>query len=109
MKITKRCMLCGADVELFNAEKIGDVWDPPDGLPPITVVDESELGWWFAMCPECDYEYDVEFVEDWVEGKIDAFVVSMETADEVRSFLRSILTDCPEAREIAQEVLKEQR
>ena len=107
MIIKKRCMFCGAEVELFKAEKIGDSWTAPFQGKVYVIENEGELGWWDTECKECDYYYEYEAVEEWAEGKIDAFIASLQDADEVRSYIKAILTDCPEAREIARGVLEE--
>jgi len=98
-KVVKPCLRCGKPVEFGYVEK-GDVDER--GIP----FEDDELGWWGSQCEHCGQEYDCEFVEARMNGKLFGFVVGLDDEDHIRNWLRILLTECPEAQEIAREVLR---
>jgi len=104
--IMKSCIRCGGNVTLVYVEK------PGEEIPPIvswlsepTTADFTEVGWWHADCLNCGLYYSPEQVENWALGRIEAFTADLQSGDDVRGFLSTLLKQCPEAREIARREL----
>jgi len=106
--VKKKCMSCNSGVTLLCIEKIGEEIPPAfaNGRKGVKAEDE-DVGWWDAECPNCTMYYPIETVEKWVQRDIEAFKVNIESADDLKQFLRAIVRDCPEAREIIKSELSD--
>lgn len=102
MRIAKRpCLMCGDLMDLIYIEK-SDIGHMIEGIE----IDEEDVGWWSANCPKCGMHYDYEYVEARMNGELFGFLVPLDDEEKIRHWLRALLSECPEAREIAREVLE---
>jgi len=100
-KETRACLLCGHPVEFIHLDE-SDIGTKLNGIE----INETMLGWQPAECEHCGAVYYAEdLIEKRMNGELEGFVASLETGEEIRHWLEAILTESPEAREIAMETL----
>jgi len=105
MKIMKRpCLVCGEPMEFIYVEE-SDIGRVIEGIE----IDGNEVGWWPADCPLCGMHYEYDYVEARMNGELFGFIVPLDDEDHIRHWLRALLKECPEARQIAREVLEEDK
>lgn len=84
---TRPCLFCGALMVLNIAEP---------GEEPYT-----------GTCTACSCEYDGYYVMQRLDGKLEGFMIGFMNIEEARHWLRAIVTECPEARNIVGEAMAE--
>ena len=104
MIVKRPCLCCGAEVEFFYAEHVGQL------IPGTTlsVEHEDETGWYDAICKACGICYDHDLIALRMKGDPDGFVVGLDSGEEVLNLLSALLRECPEAREKAREILAQE-
>lgn len=108
MRVEKRpCLVCGVEMEFLYMGPEDEGKTIPKGFPWAGQrVDGDEVGWFDAECRHCGFYAPYDMVESRMAGKLEGFLADLDDEGAARNWLRIVLQECPEARELARGVLE---